>query len=76
MLDAAIRQELLEALSELSVPLQHQVLIYARSLTKSGVRGTPGKRLLKFAGTMSPSEGDDFLRGIEEDCERVDPNDW
>ena len=76
MIDVAIRKELLEVLSELSVPLQRQVLDFARALRESVLRGTPGERLLKFAGTMSPSEADEFLRRIEEDCEQVNPNDW
>jgi hypothetical protein len=76
MIDPSLREELLKALDRLSPAMQRQVLDFARALRESKLRGTPGKELLKFAGTMSPSEADEFLRSIEEDCGRIDPNEW
>jgi hypothetical protein len=63
-------------MEQLPARMQRRVLDYARALAESTPEGTPGDELLKFAGIMTPSEADEFLRGIEEDCERVDPNEW
>jgi hypothetical protein len=76
MLDAKIQEELLKEVEQLSPALQRRVLDYARAMVESTPQGTPGRDLLQFAGIMSPEEADEFLRGIEEDCERVDPNEW
>jgi hypothetical protein len=76
MVDASVQNELLKQMEQLSSRMQRRVLDYARALAESTPRGTPGDELLKFAGIMTPSEADEFLRGIEEDCERVDPNEW
>jgi hypothetical protein len=56
--------------------MQRRVLDFARAMAESTPQGTPGKELLQFAGIMTPAEADEFLRSIEEDCERVDPNEW
>ena len=76
MVDTSVQNELLKQMEQLPARMQHRVLDYARALAESTPQGTPGDELLKFAGIMTPAEADEFLRGIEEDCERVDPNDW
>jgi hypothetical protein len=76
MIDAAIQSELLKEVEQLPPPLQQKVVDFAHSLAQPRPRGTPGDELLQFAGIMTPSEADEFLRGIEQDCERVDPNEW
>jgi hypothetical protein len=65
------QQELLKQVDQLSPALQRRVLDYARALAESTPRGTPGDELLQFAGIMTPSEADEFLRSIEEDCEKL-----
>jgi len=76
MADTSVQNELLKQMEQLPARMQRRVLDYARALAESTPEGTPGDELLKFAGIMTPSEADEFLRGIEEDCERVDPNEW
>lgn len=76
MVNAALHQEMTELLSALGPDQQRKVIDYARSLRQSPVRGTPGRELLRFFGTMSEKDADDLMRGIEEDCESVDPNEW
>jgi hypothetical protein len=76
MLDSSLREELLKALDRLSPAMQLRVLDFARTLRESTLRGTPDKELLRFAGTVTPAEADEFLRGIEEDCEQIDPREW
>ncbi len=39
-------------------------------------RGTPGRELLKFAGSISDETAEEMLRIIEEECERIDYESW
>ncbi len=75
-MDTLLREELLKEMGGLSPAMQRRVLDFARALAESIPQGTPGNELLQFAGIMTPSEADEFLRSIEEDCERIDPNEW
>jgi hypothetical protein len=70
MIDSSLRDELLKALDRLSPAMQRRVLDFARALVESMPQGTPGDELLQFAGIMTPSEADEFLRSIEEGCGR------
>jgi hypothetical protein len=76
MVDNSLREELLKEMEQLPPAMQRRVLDFARAMAESTPQGTPGKELLQFAGIMTPAEADEFLRSIEEDCERVDPNEW
>ena len=76
MLDSLLQEELEKQMEQLPAGMQRRVLDFARSLAKPAPRGTPGRELLRFAGIMTPEEGKEFLQSIEEDCERIDPNDW
>jgi len=73
MLDSAIQNELLREVEQLPPALHRRVLDFARALGESTPQVVSGDVLLQFAGIMTPSEADDFLRSIEEDCERVAP---
>ena len=76
MLDAAIQCDLLREVSQLPPPLQRKVVDFARSLAQAKPRGTPGRQLLEFAGILSPEQAKAMMEAIEEDCERIDPNEW
>ena len=76
MVDNLYQSELLKEIDQLPPALQRRVLDFARALADSAPQGVPGDTLLQFAGIMAPAEADEFLRGIEEDCEKVDPNEW
>jgi hypothetical protein len=76
MIDAEIQTELLKQVEQLPMAKQRQVLRFARSLAERRPEGVPGDRLLRFAGTMTHEEAQEFLRGIEEKCERIDPHGW
>jgi hypothetical protein len=76
MLDSSIQNELLRELELLSQPLQRKVVEFAHSLTQEKPRGIPGDQLLRFAGTMSEEEAKEMMTAIEEDCERIDANEW
>lgn len=76
MLDSTIQSDLLKEVEQLPLPLQRKVVDFAHSLAQSRPRGTPGRQLLEFAGILSPEEAKAMMDAIEEDCERIDPNDW
>ncbi len=39
-------------------------------------RGVPGKKLLRFAGTMSHEDAETITKAIEEGCENIDEEGW
>lgn len=77
MVDSAIHAELMKALEQLSQPQQNTVLNFARLLSTSPTpKGTKGVDLLKFAGTLPAEDAEEMRAAIEEEFERIDPNDW
>jgi hypothetical protein len=75
MVDAAVQSEILKELERLPLPEQHRVLKYVRSLRESPLKGVPGDRLLRFAGTITHEEAREFLQAIE-DCRKIDDDEW
>ncbi len=75
MTSSQIKQKLLEQLDQLSERDQQKVLEYAENLP-SPRKGTPGKDLLKFFGTIEPEECRRMEEAIEAGCERVDSSGW
>jgi hypothetical protein len=76
MIEEKVQTELLEQMHKLSPGLQQRVLGYAYSLAEANSAAFAGSELLKYAGIMSPEEAEEFLNSIEEDCERIDNNEW
>ena len=75
-MNSSILDEVIEQLRVMPKHLQWQVLEFVRTLVKAEVRGTPGKQLLRFAGLI-PSDDLQLMReAIEQDCERIDINEW
>ena len=75
-MNISIIDEVVEQLKVMPQHLQWQVLEFVRTLVKAEVRGTPGHQLLRFAGSI-PSDDLQLMReAIEQDCERVDINEW
>jgi hypothetical protein len=48
--------------------------IQENKITDAPKKGTPGKELLRFAGTISPEDCRRMAEAIEVGCERVDPS--
>lgn len=71
-----IIDEVVKQLKVMPQPLQRQVLEFVRSLAKAEVRGTPGQQLLRFAGSISSDDLQLMREAIEQDCERVDIDEW
>jgi hypothetical protein len=75
MANTQIQDELLKRLNQLSEEEQRQVLLFARKLPTSSPQRT-GKHFLDLAGTLDSQSAQEMLQAIEEDCERIDPNEW
>lgn len=71
-----IIDEVVEQLKVMPQHPQQQVLEFVRSLVKPEVRSTPGHRLLRFAGSIPPDDLQLMGKAIEQDCERVDVDEW
>ena len=71
----AIREKIIEQVDRLSDKQQEQVLRYATTIGQRPI-GVPGKDLLSLKGTISKEDADTMMRVIEEDCGRIDPNEW
>ena len=70
-----IKQKILDRLEQLSERELRKVFEYAENLL-SVPRGTSGKDLLKFFGTIEPDDCRRMAESIEAGCERVDPRGW
>ena len=68
--------EVIEHISCLPHNLQKQVLDYVRELQKTHAAGASGERLLRFAGSISAEDLKIMSEAIEEDCGRIDLNEW
>ena len=71
-----IIDEVVEQLKVMPQHLQWQVLEFVRTLAKAEVRGMPGQQLLRFAGSIPPDDLQLMHEAIEQDCERIDVNEW
>ena len=75
-MNISIIDEVIEQLRAMPQHLQWQVLEFARKLVKAEVCGTPGQQLLPFAGSIPPDDLQLMREVIEQDCERIDVNEW
>ncbi|MEX2316694.1 MAG: hypothetical protein WD669_06055 [Pirellulales bacterium] len=77
--ELAVQSELLSYLGQLAPSDQARVVEFARTLTgapKSPIRGVPGRELLRIVGTIPHDDLERMKKAIEEECERVDANEW
>jgi hypothetical protein len=63
----SIIDEVVEQLKVMPQHLQRQVLQFVRSLAETQVQGTPGRQLLRFAGSIPPND----LQRMSEAIERL-----
>ncbi len=76
MVVPAIKQQILEDLDQLSPARQRRVAELIRGLVSAPPRGTAGRDLLRFAGTLDDQSAREMTQAIEEGCERVDIDGW
>lgn len=75
-MNISIIDEVVEQLKIMPQHLQWQVLEFVRVLVKAELRGTPGQKLLRFAGSIPLDDLQLMREAIEQDCERVDLDEW
>lgn len=76
LIDDQIRDELLSQLDNLPVARQWDVLEFAKALANDRVVGKPGKELMPLVGVLSDDAAREMLTTIEQECERIDENEW
>jgi hypothetical protein len=70
-MNTVIIDEITKKLRNLPDNLQRQVLIFVDALQSSSVRGTQGKVLVEFAGTISLNDLSLMKESIEAGCEQI-----
>jgi hypothetical protein len=73
---SSLERELLDQLSQMGAEQQQRVLDFARSLATTEPQGVSGKDLLQFGGTIEAGDLRIISQAIEEDCEKIDANEW
>ena len=72
----AVKEQILSDLDQLSPDLQRRAADFVHSLVSPGLKGTPGRDLLRFVGTLDDESARQMMEAIEEECERVDLDEW
>jgi hypothetical protein len=73
MTTAFVKDRLIAQMDKLPYDLQLRVLDFVKSLIPKGVEG---KSLLRFEGAIPDDDLLLMTQAIEENCERVDANEW
>ncbi len=76
MVDPGIQKQILEQLDKLPVDQQRRALQLVRALVRPEPTGVSGKEMLRFAGMIDTTDLKEMQEVIEEECERVDLNEW
>lgn len=69
---AAVRKQILEDLDQLSPEMQRRAAELVHGLVSPLSKGTSGRGLLRFVGTLDDESAREMREAIEEGCERVD----
>lgn len=73
---ATVKEQILSDLDRLSPEQQKQAAEFVRELVSSLPKGTPGRDLVPFVGTLDDTSAREMMGAIEEGCERVDADGW
>lgn len=76
MVNPAVKKAILDDLERLGAEKQQQAQTLVHGLLGTPPPGTPGRDLLRFAGSLDEKSAQEILKAIEEGCERVDPDGW
>lgn len=73
-----IREQIISQLDRLSPEQQRQLLDHSLSLQQRRPPGIPGDELIARAREInfSPEDLAEIIQAIDEDCERIDWNEW
>lgn len=73
---STLAAEVSEHLVTLPTDIQEQILALVRTLGETYNRGVPGRTLLSFAGAIPSDDLALMEKAIEDECERVDADEW
>lgn len=73
-MSTTIKDQIIEQVDRLDEAQRERLLEFARRIAASA--GTPGRDLLRFAGTIDSADLEAISRAIQQGCEQVDPNAW
>jgi len=76
MTSLILKRKILKKLDLLSFDEQLRVLDFTSALTDRKVVGVSGQELLHFAGKINSNDLEYMQRAIEDECERIDVNEW
>lgn len=72
----AVIDEVVQQLQIMNLELQHQVLEFARSLTKTKDSGTPASELLPLFGCIPADDIKIMKEAVDLDCGQIDYDGW
>jgi len=76
MFSDVFKEEIVNEIGRLDYGNQRRVLDFVKALAAAGRKGVAGKQLLSFAGVIPPEDLDEIRNAIEENCEKVDRDEW
>ena len=76
MLNVAVKKEIIDQIGKLDYDRQRRVLDFVRDLAVTKPKGVPGKQLLSFAGSFTSNDLKVMEQAIEDNCEKVNLNEW
>lgn len=76
MVEATVREQILNDLEQLSPEMQARAAQLVHGLVEAGPRGIPGRDLLRFDGAIDSESIREIEKAIEDGCERIDPEAW
>lgn len=76
MLNVTVKKEIIDQIGMLDYEHQRRVLDFVRALAVTKPKGVPGKQLLPFAGTFPADDLKVMEQAIEDNCEKVNLNEW
>ncbi len=78
MVDRPLEQTLIEQIRRLNDEQQKQVLSFIQNIDRPAHQSIPGSELVKRAKAINfdPDDLVEIARAIEEDCERIDWDEW
>ncbi|MGR3303715.1 MAG: hypothetical protein ACUZ8I_14615 [Candidatus Scalindua sp.] len=76
MINTSIKDEIINQVVKLPPESQRRVLEFAQALAISFPKGVKGKDLLRFEGAIHDEDLQLMLKAINENCEKVNINEW
>lgn len=75
MAQVSYKQQIIERVEKLNTDDQRKVLEFLQNI-ESDIEGVPGTSLLRFVGSIPADDLDKMQQAIEEDCDKVDWDEW